>query len=134
MIALVRGVIRAATSSGSRFSVIGIDVGEDRRRTDARDRLGRRVEGERRADHLVAGADPERLEREDERVGPVRDADRMRYAEERRRLVLECLDLRPEDEAAGARTAEKRSSSSGMSGAYCAFTSMSGIGSVTRRV
>ena len=40
-----------------------VDVGEDRRRAAARDRLGRRVERERRADDLVAGADPERVER-----------------------------------------------------------------------
>ncbi len=54
-----------------------------------------------RADHLVAASDPERLECEDERVGPVRNTDRVRDAEERRSLVLERLDLGPEDEAAG---------------------------------
>ena len=78
-----------------------VDVGEHRRRADARDRLGGRVERERGADDLVAASDPERLEREDERVGAVRDADRVRDSEERRGLVLERLDLRPEDEAAG---------------------------------
>ncbi len=78
-----------------------VDVREDRRRTDTRDRLGRRVERERRADHLVAATDPERVEREHERVGPVRDADRVRHAEERGRLALERLDLGAEDEATG---------------------------------
>ena len=58
-----------------------VDVGEHRRRAGAGDRLRRRVERERRADHLVAGADPHRLEREHERVGAVRDADRVRHAE-----------------------------------------------------
>ena len=76
-----------------------VDVGEDGRRADACDRLGRRVERERGADDLVAAPDSERLEREDERVGAVRDADRMRDAEKRGRLVLERLDLGPEDEA-----------------------------------
>ena len=46
-------------------------------------------------------ADPERLEREDERVGAVRDADRVRNAEEGGSLALERLHLRTEDEAAG---------------------------------
>ncbi len=78
-----------------------VDVGEDRRRADARDRLCGRVERERGADHLVAALDPHRLEREDERVGPVRDADRVRDTEVGGRLALEGLDLRAEDEAAG---------------------------------
>ena len=95
------GAIRADTSSGSRFSVTGIDVGEDRRRADARDRLGRRVERERRADDLVAAPDPERLENEDERVGAVRNADRVGNTEERRGLVLERLHLWAEDEPPG---------------------------------
>ncbi len=79
----------------------GIDVGEDGRRADTRDRLGGRVEGEGRADHLVAAPDAHRLEREDERVRAVGDADRMRHAEVRGRLALERLDLRAEDEPAG---------------------------------
>ena len=54
-----------------------VDVGEDRRGAAARDRLGGREERERRADHLVAGADAERVEREHERVGAVGDADRV---------------------------------------------------------
>ena len=76
-----------------------VDVGEHRGRARAGDRLGGRVERERRADHLVAGADAHRLEREHERVGAVGDADRMGHVEVRRRLALERLDLGPEDEA-----------------------------------
>ena len=50
MSAFVFAVIRRATSAGSRFSVAGLDVGEDGRRADPGDRLGRGVERERRAD------------------------------------------------------------------------------------
>ena len=78
-----------------------VDVGEDRRRPDARDRLGGRVEREGGADDLVAGSDAHGLEREHERVRAVRDPDRVRHAEIRGRLALERLDLGPEDEAAG---------------------------------
>ena len=128
MIAFVRGVIRRSTSSGSRFSVAGVDVGEDRRRADARDRLGGRVERERRADDLVAGADPERVEHEHERVGAVGDADRLRHAEVLGRLALEALDLGPEDEPPVSSVRSNAAFSSGISGAYCALTSTCGIG------
>ena len=100
MIAFVRGVMRAATSAGSRFSVTGSMSANTGVAPDAGDRLGGRVERERGADHLVAGADAHRLEREHERVGAVGDADRMRHVEVRGRLALERLDLGPEDEAA----------------------------------
>ena len=76
-----------------------VDVGEHRRRADARDRLRRGEEREGRADHLVAGADPHRLEGEHERIGAVRDADRVLDAEIGGRLLLKSVDLRPEDEA-----------------------------------
>ena len=78
----------------------GIDVGEDGRRAAARDRLGGRVERERGADHLVARADTERVEHDHDRVRAVRDADRVLDAEVLRRLALECLDVRAEDERA----------------------------------
>ena len=77
-----------------------VDLGEDRGRADPRDRLGGGVERERRADHLVAGADLERVEDEHDRVGAVRDADRLLDAESLGRLALEALDLGAEDEAA----------------------------------
>ena len=77
----------------------GVDVGEDRRRAAPHDRLGRRVEGEGRADHLVAGPDAERLEREHERVGAVRDADRALHAEVGGGLLLERPVVRAADEA-----------------------------------
>ena len=94
-------MIRVATSSGSRLSVDRIDVREHRGCARASDCLCRGVERECRADHLVSTADLEGLQRDDECVGAVRDADRVRDSEERCRLSLESLDLRPEDEAAG---------------------------------
>ena len=98
MIAFVRGVILSATRSGSRLSVLRVDVREDGRRADAGDRLGRRVERERRADHLVARPDLERVQHEHDRVRAVRDADRLAHAEVARRLLLERADVRAEHE------------------------------------
>ena len=77
-----------------------VDVGEHRRRASPRDRLGRRVEGERRTDDLVAGADLHRVEHEHERVGAVRDADRPLRAEVGGGLFLERVEVRPPDELA----------------------------------
>ena len=68
--------------------------------TAPRDRLGGRVEREGRADHLVPLADPHRVEDEDDRVGPVRNADRVLDAEVGRCLLLEGAHLRAEDEPA----------------------------------
>ena len=85
-----------------------IDVGEDRRGADPRDRLRGGVEREGGADHLVAGADPERVQDEDERVGPVRDADRLLDAERLGGLALEPLDLGAEDEASALERALER--------------------------
>jgi hypothetical protein len=78
-----------------------VDLREDRRGAAPRDRLRRGVERERRADHLVAGADPHRVEHEHERVGAVGDADRLGDAEVARRLLLERLHVRTEDELPG---------------------------------
>ena len=100
MIAFVRGVSLRSTSAGSRLSVTGVDVREHRRRADSRDRLGGREEREGGADDLVAAADPERVEHDHDRVGPVRDADRLGHAEVLGGLALELRDVRPEDEAA----------------------------------
>jgi hypothetical protein len=75
-----------------------IDVGEDRRRTAAGNRLGRRVEGEGGADHLVARPDAERVEDEHEGVRAVGDADRLTGAEIVGSLALERGDVGAEDE------------------------------------
>ena len=109
-----------------------VDVGEHRRRAAAGDRLGGRVEGERGADHLVARADPHRVEREHERVGAVRDADGARHAEVPGRLALEGLDVRPEDERRpDSSTSRDPLLDSGIRRSYWALTSTSGIESGT---
>ena len=56
MTARVCGVSAALTVSAVTFPV-GVDVGEDRARTDVVRRVGRGDEGERRHDDVVAGAD-----------------------------------------------------------------------------
>ena len=81
--------------------VVGADVGEHGHGADRGDRLGRGVEGVRRADHLVAALDADGAQRERERVGAVRDADAVRDAERGGGLLLEGLDLRAEDVATG---------------------------------
>ena len=85
-----------------------VDVGEDRRRAAPGDRLGRRIERERRADHLVAGADVHAVHHEHERVGAVGAADRLLDAELGRGLALEGLDLGAEDELPGVERARER--------------------------
>ncbi len=75
-----------------------VDVREHRRRAAPGDRLRGRIERERGADHLVAGADLEGVEDEHERVGAVRDPDRPLHAEVGGRLLLERRDVRPADE------------------------------------
>src|SRR4029453_2239 len=67
-------------------------------RSRASDRLGRRVERERRTDHLVAGPDLERVQDEDERIGAVAHTYRLANPEVARSLLLERGDVRPEDE------------------------------------
>jgi hypothetical protein len=76
-----------------------IDVDETRRRAKTHDRPRCREERERRGDHLVAGTDAERHERDDQRVGSRRHADGVSDADRGRDLVLQRLDLRTTDEA-----------------------------------
>ena len=101
----VHGHDRARTRRDPRADVLGveverlrIDVGEDGRRAAPGDRLGRGVERERRADHLVAGPDAEPVEHEHDRIRAVGDADRVGYAEVLGGLALERLHVRAEDE------------------------------------
>ena len=77
-----------------------IDVAEDRTRAGRRDRLGGRVERERRHDDIVAGPDAHRAQGDRQRVGAVGDADDVIDAEVVRELALEGRDLGAEDEPA----------------------------------
>ena len=97
--------LRAARDSfgdplGIEVERVRVDVGEDGSRADTGDRLGGGVERERRADHLVARADLERVQDEDDRVRAVADPDRLAHTEVPRGLLLERADVRPEDELA----------------------------------
>jgi hypothetical protein len=78
----------------------GIDVGEHRPGARAGNRLGGGIERVGRADHLVAGADHQPLEGQDQRVGAVRDRDRLGRAEGGGDLLLERAHVRAEDEPA----------------------------------
>ena len=64
MIARVRGVIAALDVGSVEIERRRVDVGEDRRCANARDRLSRRVEREGRADDLVTRPDLERPQHE----------------------------------------------------------------------
>ena len=76
----------------------GIDLGEHGSGATAGDRLGRGEEREGGADHLVAWADLHRVHHQHERIGAVRDTDRLRDAEIGGGLGLEGGDVRPEHE------------------------------------
>ena len=127
MIAFVRGVTFALDVRRVEVERHRVDVGEDRRGSDPRDRLGRREEGEGGADHLVAAPDPERVQDDHERVRSVRDADRLRDVEVLSRLPLERGDVRPEHELPVLEDLRERLLQLRDSGAYCALTSMSGM-------
>ena len=85
MTAFVRGVSAARTVSGGDAERLRVDVAEHRPRAGRRDRLGRRVERERRHHDLVARPDAHRLQRQRQRVGAVGHADRVARAEVARR-------------------------------------------------
>ena len=78
-----------------------LDVGEHRDRADGCDRLGGRVEGERGADDLVAGLDPERTQRDEQRIRAVCDADSVGRAHLLGEDALDLGHARPQDETAG---------------------------------
>ena len=100
MTAFVAGVRAACTVSGVTIIVSRIDVAEDGTRAGRRDRLGGRVERERRHDDIVAGPDAHRAQGDRQRVGAVGDADDVIDAEILGELALEGRDLRAEDEPA----------------------------------
>ena len=69
MIALVRGVIAAIAAAGVDVERAGLGVDEHGRRADTRDATGGGEERIGRRDHFVAGADVERHQRGEHRVG-----------------------------------------------------------------
>ena len=76
-----------------------IDVDEHRPGAQPLDGAGGRKERIRRRDDLVARFDVERHQRQEERVGPGRNGDGVRDADEGAELALERLDFGPHDEA-----------------------------------
>ncbi len=77
---------------------LGVDVAEDGRRTDVVYGAGGGEEGEAGDEDGVAGADAEGAQRQEERVGPAGEPDRMLDVAVRGGGVLESLDVRSEDE------------------------------------
>ena len=98
MTAFVRGVSAALTVSGVTQIRVRVDVAEHRGGAGRRDRLGRRVEGERRDDDLVARADAQRAQGDRDGLGAVGDPDRVPGAQIGGELLLEGVDLGAEDE------------------------------------
>ena len=80
------------------FELVGIDIREHWCRAATEDRLDRRVEREGRGDHLVARADVQRVQGEDERVRAVGNAEGMRNAEISGGLLFKGMNVRAEDE------------------------------------
>ena len=109
-----------------------VDVGEDRRRTAPGNRLGRGVEGERRADDLVAGADAHGVEHDHDRVRAVGDADRFRDAEVAAASSSKALTFGPRMKTPESTTSAIRASTSSRSAANCARTSTNGTGTARR--
>lgn len=95
--AFVRGV---TASANSRIDIQcpRIDVDKDRLRTDEADRLGRGEKCERSCNHLVAGADAEGPQADDECVGPRIARDGMLDRQELGHFCFEGTYLRSEDE------------------------------------
>ena len=89
---------RALRGRGVHIERVGIDIDEDRPRSDARDRAGRREEAVGRRHHLVARPYAKRHQRDEERIAPGRDPDRVRGAAVRSQLAFEPVYLRTEDE------------------------------------
>jgi hypothetical protein len=100
-IALVRGVIsrsRVATSSAA--------IGEHRPGAEVRDDLARRGERVGGHDHLVAGLEADRFERQMERRRARVDGDRVPGAHVRRERRLELAHHRARREPAGSQRAD----------------------------
>ena len=122
-------LLRDRCANGGRIEVErrGIDVAEERPRTEPRDDACGREERERRRDDLVAGADVERHQREQQRIGARRQAEavlRLRVggdlAPRARRLAG------PRTKRCSSQTSRMAASISARNGAYWPFRSSNG--------
>ena len=99
----MRGVIAASTAAGSRFSVRGVDVGEDGRSAFVEDAVRGRDEGERRRDDLVPLPQSGQAHGEMEPRRAARDRGDVRCADPFGQRLLEAVDHRPERKLPGAK-------------------------------
>ena len=94
----------------------GLDVDRHRHAARPHHRLGGGEEGERRHQHLVAGTQAERVQRQHQRVGAVGDADAAGAAEVVRRSAFsKASTSAPPTKAVRASRSLQRASSSGAS-------------------
>ena len=78
------------------------DVDQHRLRTELDDDVGRRAEGRRGHDDLVAGTDTQRVQGNLEPGGAGIHGDRLRRSDVLGEIGLEALDLRPHGDPAGS--------------------------------
>ena len=100
----MRGPIAATAASASRVKVAASMSTKAGRAPGPGDRPGAREERERRRHHLVAGAHARGDERQEERVAPGRDPDRVGGAQARGDGLLEEAHLVAQDEGLSATT------------------------------
>ena len=81
---------------------VRVDVGKDGRRADVQDGVRRGGEGQRRGDHLVAGADALREQRQMQRCRAGIDSDAVLRTDVRREVLLELDGARALRPPAGA--------------------------------
>ena len=129
MIAFVRSVIAALDLGRIEVERRRVDVGEDRASRRAR-AIASAVAKNVNAGQITSspGPIPSASSDEHERVGAVGDADRLLDAEVLGGLALEPSTSGPKMKRPLSSARANASFSSGMSGAYCALTSTSGIG------
>ncbi len=103
-----RGCESARERGGIERHGAGLDIDKQRPRARKLDRRHRRHRRMRDGRDVIVSAEPERAERQHERVGAARDADRVRGAEICGEAPLERRDLGAEDVAAALEHAGDR--------------------------
>jgi hypothetical protein len=99
--ALVRGVIRRRDIRQVEVEADGADIGEHGRGADTADASARGEERERRRNHLVAGANSQAHQGEEDGVGAGGDPQGVADAEQLRHVSLEPIQFRAEDVVPG---------------------------------